>query len=126
MFAANGRFSHHRAWGLVGVSLATAMVGVGLAAAMARVFFVLVTGGGPGLRPGLGVPPPIAIAIVPSLILELFILAGIIHDRQTRGRSHPAWLIGAVVMTAVILLRAPLSGMPAWLAFADKMAHIAG
>jgi len=188
LLAADGRLNRHRAWGLVGVSLATAMVAIGLAAAintlttglaagygdrsrafllipvsavglfagffiaavanvrrpdwhkrfmllatisllqaaMARVFFVLATGGGPGLRPGLGAPPPIAIAIAPSLILELFILAGIIHDRRTHGRSHPAWLIGAGVMTAVILLRVPLSGMPAWLAFADKVAHIAG
>jgi hypothetical protein len=30
------------------------------------------------------------------------------------------------VITAVILLRGPLSGTPAWLAFADAMAHIAG
>jgi hypothetical protein len=29
-------------------------------------------------------------------------------------------------MTAVILLRGPLSGTPAWLAFADAMAHFGG
>jgi hypothetical protein len=28
-------------------------------------------------------------------------------------------------MTTVILLRGPLSGTPAWLTFADAMAHIA-
>src|SRR5450759_1505748 len=121
--AANGRLDHHRAWGLVGISLATAMVVIGLAAAIntlttglaagyaesaraflilpvsaislfagffvaaianiqrpethkrlillatisllqaaiGRVFFVLATGGGPGLRPGLGPPPPLII-----------------------------------------------------------------
>ncbi len=97
-----------------------------LQAAMARVFFVLVTGGGPGLRPGLGAPPPIAIGLVPSLILELFIVAGVAYDWRTRDRPHRVWLIGAAVMTAVIVLRGPLSQTAAWLAFADRMAHIAG
>ena len=185
--AANGQFDHHRAWGLVGISLATAMVFMGLAAAlntlstalaagygdsalaffivpvsgiglfagfivaaianirrpqahkrfmmlatisllqaaMGRVFFVLATGGGPGLRPGLGPPPLVFDAMVPNLSVELMIVAGIVYDWRTRGRPHPVWLIGAAVMTTVILLRGPLSGTPAWLAFADAMAHIA-
>jgi hypothetical protein len=185
--AANGHLDHHRAWGLVGISLATAVVFMGLAAAlntlstalaagygdsalaffivpvsaialfagfivaaianirrpqahkrfmmlatisllqaaMARVFFVLATGGGPGLRPGLGHPPLVLNTIVPSLILELMIVAGMVYDWRTRGRPHPVWLIGAAVMTTVILLRGPLSGTLGWLAFADAMAHIA-
>jgi hypothetical protein len=188
--AANGRLDHHRAWGFVGISLATAMIVIGLAAAintlttglvagygdsaraffilpvsaislfagffvaaivsiqlhrpeahkrlillatisllqaaMGRVFFVLATGGGPGLRPGLGPPPPVSIGLVSGLILELMIVAGIIYDWRTRGLPHPVWLIGAIVMTAVILLRGPLSTMQAWLAFADALAHIGG
>jgi hypothetical protein len=186
--AANGRLNNHRAWGLVGISLATAMVVLGIAAAihtlmtglaagygdasraflilplsaifmfagffaaaianiqrpeahkrfmllatisllqaaMGRIFFVLLIGGGPGLRPGLGPPPPLFIGIVPSLILEFMIVAGIVYDWRTRGRPHRVWLIGAVVMTAVILLRGPFAGTRAWLAFADALAHIAG
>ncbi|MES1199542.1 MAG: hypothetical protein ABUS48_06145 [Pseudomonadota bacterium] len=187
ILAANGRMEHHRAWGVVGVSLATAMVFIGLTvateglardldqygdrarahyilpvasialfsayfivaianvsrpdihkrliflatfallqAAMARVFFVLATGGGPGMRPGLGPPPPVTLAIVPSLIVELLIVAGIIYDWRTRGRPHPVWLWGALVTTAVVLLRGPISETGAWRAFADAMAHIAG
>ena len=71
-----------------------------LQAAVARVFF-LITGGGPGLRPGLGPPPPITIGLVPSLLVEVLILAGIIYDWRKRGRPHPVWLIGAAIMTAV-------------------------
>jgi hypothetical protein len=91
-----------------------------------RIFFVLATGGGPGLRPGLGPPPPLVIGLFPSLILELLIVAGIVYDWRTRGRPHRVWLIGAVVTTAVILLRGPLSATRAWLGFADALAHIAG
>ncbi len=185
---ANGRLDNHRTWGLVGISLATAMVVIGTAAsihtlvtglaagygdrsraflilpvstivlfagffigaianiqrpevhkrlmllatmsllqaAIARVFFVLITGGGPGLRPGLGEPPPLSIGLVPGLITEFLIVAGIVYDWRTRGRPHPVWLIGAAVMTAVIVLRGPFGGTPAWLAFADTLAHFAG
>jgi hypothetical protein len=188
LLAANGRLDHHRAWGLAGISLASAMVVIGLAAAiltlntglaagygdrsraflilpvsaiglfagffiaaianiqrpevhkrlvllatisllqaaMGRVFFVLITGGGPGLRPGLGAPPPLAIGLVPSLLTELLIVAGIIYDWRTRGRPHAVWLIGAAVITAVVVLRGPLSETHSWLAFADGLAHIAG
>jgi hypothetical protein len=185
--AANGRLESHGAWGLGGISLATAMVVVGIAAsihtlttglaagygdasraffilplsaivlfagffvaavsnirrpevhkrlmllatisllqaAMGRIFFILATGGGPGMRPGLGPPPPLFIGLAPSLILELMIVAGIVYDWRTRGRPHPVWLMGAVVMTAVILLRGPFAGTRAWLAVADALAHIA-
>jgi hypothetical protein len=188
LLAANGRLDHHRAWGLAGISLATAMVVIGIAAAiltlrtglaagygdrsraffilpvsavvmfggffiaavanirhpeahkrlmllativllqaaMARVFFVLITGGGPGLRPGLGAPPPLAIGLVPGLIVEFLIVAGIVYDWRTRGRPHRVWLIGAAIVTAVTLLRGPLSGTRGWLAIADHLAHIAG
>ena len=186
--AANGRLNQHRAWGLLGISLATALLIIGtataietmnhglaagygdrsraflilplstimlfagffiaaivnirnsdahkrlmllatfslLGAAMARVFFVLITGGGPGLRPGLGAPPPLAIGLLPGLLLELLIVAGMVYDWRTRGRPHRIWVIGAAVMTAVILLRGPISGTSAWLGFADALAHIAG
>jgi hypothetical protein len=188
VLAARGQLRRHRAWGLLGISLATAMVVVGIAtaihtlqhglaagygdrsrafvilplssiglfavfviaaiantrrpeahkrlmllatisllqAAIARVFFVLITGGGPGMRPGLGPPPPMFVALVPSLLLELFIVAGIVYDWRTRGKPHPVWLAGAAIMTAVILLRWPLSNTSAWLGFADFLAHIAG
>lgn len=188
LLAANGHLDRHRAWGLAGISLATAMCIIGLAAAiqtltaglaagygdhsraflilpmsaislfagffvaaianvrrpevhkrlmllatisllqaaMGRVFFILVTGGGPGLRPGLGEPPPLIIGLVPSLVVELLIVAGIVHDWRTRGRPHPVWLVGGAVMTAVVLVRGPLSGTSGWLAFADALAHVAG
>lgn len=97
-----------------------------LQAAVARVFFVLASGGGPGLRPGLGPPPPLLVTMVPGLVLELFIVVGVVHDWRRHGRPHPAWIVGAVVMTAALLLRVPLASTPAWLGFAGFMAGFAG
>jgi hypothetical protein len=186
--ASQGRLDHHRAWGLAGIALASAMVVVGvttaiysmnvelaagkagaraflvvplaaiglfagffiaaianiqrpeahkrlillatislLQAAMGRVAFLVVSGGAaPGARPGLAPLPPLAVTIGPSLALELFIVAGAVYDWRTRGRPHPVWIIGAVVMTAAVLLRAPLAATPGWIAFAESLGHIAG
>ena len=187
ILAVQGRLDHHRAWGLVGISLATAMTIIGVAAAMhtltsglaegygnrsraflvlpvsaivlfaiffigaianiansdahkrlmllatipllqaamARVFFTLITGGGPGLRPGIGAPPPVSVALVPSLLAELLVVAGIAYDWRTRGQPHPTWLFGIVVITAVILLREPFSETHAWQSFADTLVRFA-
>jgi hypothetical protein len=93
-----------------------------LPAAMGRIFFIIITGGGPGLRPGLGPPPPLEIGLVPSLIPELLIVAGIIYDWRTRGRPHPVWLIGAAIITAVVVLRGLAANTSAWLAVANFLA----
>ncbi len=184
VLAAKGQLDNHRAWGLMGIALASAMVFVGIAAAintlniglsegygdrsrafmilpitaiglfavfvaaaianrerpeahkrlmilatlsllqaaMGRIFFIIITGGGPGLRPGLGPPPPLEIGLVPSLIPELLIVAGIIYDWRTRGRPHPVWLIGAAIITAVVVLRGLAANTSAWLAVANFLA----
>ena len=94
--------------------------------ALARIFFVLATGGGPSLRPGLGIPLPVSRALVPGAIAELLIVAGVVYDWRTRGRPHPVWLIGAAVITGVILMRGPLSTTAAWQAVANVLTHIGG
>jgi hypothetical protein len=185
--AANGRLQHHRAWGVAGVSLATAMIFVGMAAmldslkfelaegyglkarefmvlpfsalllfgalfaaavinvkrpewhkrlmlvatvgiiqaAMARVFFLLINGGGPGARPGLGPPLPVAISIAPGAVVDLIILAGIVYDWRTRGRPHPAYLWAGGATVVVQLIRVPLSHSAVWLACAGFLERFA-
>ena len=95
-------------------------------AAGARVAFLLAVGSGPGIRPGLLPPPPSVMPVVVGLLLQLLIVAGMVHDKRTRGAVHPAWIVGLFISVAVILLKVPLSTTSAWLHFADWMAHIAG
>jgi hypothetical protein len=185
---ARGRVGRHRAWGLLGVSLATAMVLVGfavadqvlatrlaagfgdrarafhiasismitlfgafvfaaivtiprpevhkrlmllatismIAPAIARIVFAMTVGIGPGLRPGLGPPRTIASVLAPALIADLLILAGILYDMRTRGRPHPAYLIGGAVAVAVQVLRAPASTTAWWHAIADFLVRFTG
>ncbi len=186
--AARGRVGRHRAWGLLGISLATAMVFVGFAVAngvlatrlaagygdaarafhiasismitlfggfvfiailyvsrpeihkrlmllatvsmlppaIARLFFAVSVGIGPGLRPGLGPPRTVESVLAPALVADALILAGVIYDMRTRGRPHPAYLIGGAIVLAVQVLRIPLSTTPLWYAVADFLARFSG
>lgn len=92
-----------------------------LDAAVARVLFLMATGGGPGARPGNGPPPPASLTgelQSDSVSLGLMVL-GATYDWRTRGRPHPVWLIGIVVMLTVALLRTYALTSPQWLAVAD-------
>ena len=183
-----GRIARHRAWGLLGISLATAMVFVGLAVAnaalgarlqaghgdrarafhiasmsmmalfgsfvalaiayvtrpeihkrlmllatiamlppaVARLFFAASVGIAPGLRPGLGPPRTVAEVLLPTLLADALVVAGIVHDVRTRGRPHPAYLIGGAVMVAVHVLRIPVSTTSWWYGVADLLARFSG
>lgn len=65
--------------------------------------------------PGAGGPP------VFFGIPDLLILGGVLYDRLTRGRVHPAykWAGGAVVLSQVA--RLALAKSPAWLAIAHAL-----
>jgi hypothetical protein len=94
--------------------------------AVARLFFAVSVGIGPGLRPGLGAPRTIESVLAPTLIADAFILVGVIWDWRTRGRPHPAYLIGGASIVAVQLLRGPVSTTQWWYGIADFLARFGG
>ena len=185
---ATGRTSNHRAWGLVGIALASAMLFTGVAvataglqhridqgyaeagraffivpmsavslfavfvtaailnrrrsdwhkrfmlvatasllnAAIARFFFLAATGGGPGMRPGMGPPRPPEFALTAGLLADAVIVLAMLFDWRTRGRPHPAYVWGLGVVLTVQILRGPIGRTEGWSAFADFMARFAG
>ncbi len=185
---AQGRVDHHRAWGLGGIALATAMLVIGyvtaiaglgerleqgygddaraflivpmfsvsafygfviaaianlrrpewhkrftfvattvaLLPAAARWFLIYNRGFDPGVRPGNFPPNPVNASLQPLAVVCLLIVAGMVYDWRTRGRPHPAWMIGLGVLLFGAVLRAPLSATSGWLAFADWTTRIAG
>jgi len=181
LLIANGRVRSHRSWGLLGISLATAMLFTGLAvailglherldagfgeparaftivpvtgiltfagfviaaivnrrrpqwhkrfmlvgtvallqAAVARFFFLAATGGGPGMRPGFGPPMPIERTMIAGFLVDLLIVAAIVHDWRSDRRIHPAYWWGLGAMLAVQLLRPVIGHTQAWYGFTD-------
>jgi hypothetical protein len=179
---------HHRAWGVAGVSLATAMVFVGFATAIAsmhkdvlaghaheaqafaivpvtsavefavmmiwavatvkdgethkrlmmlntmqilqapigRFFFLTVGGGGgAGSRPGSGAPAPVLTTVGAGVAVGLLILAAVIYDWRKRGRPHPVYVVGGIVVMAIMFLRVPLAETPQWQAIAQSLGSFA-
>ena len=185
---ASGRVAHHRAWGLLGISLATAMVFVGFAVAdavlktrlaagfgdparafhivstsmvalfglfvcaaiayvkrpevhkrlmvlatitvlppaIARLFFAVMVGVGPGLRPGNGPPRTVDSVLTSGLVADVLILVAVIHDLRTRGRVHPTYLVGGAIILALQFLRSPVSTTQWWYGVADFLARFCG
>ena len=63
---------------------------------------------------------------MPALVADALIVAGVIYDMRTRGRPHPAYLIGGAIVLAVQVLRVPFSTTPWWFAIADFLARFSG
>jgi hypothetical protein len=181
LLVASRRLKSHRSWGLLGISLATAMLFTGLAvaiqglqerldagygdaarafaivpftavslfavfitaaivnlkrpewhkrfmllgtvallqAAVARFFFLAATGGGPGARPGNGPPLPIGATMPAAFLVDLLVVAAIIHDWRSDGRVHPAYWWGLGGTMVVQLLRPVIGYTETWYGFTD-------
>jgi hypothetical protein len=90
-----------------------------LQAAVGRWFVLLfaprvATAGG-----ALPAPPPLEVTIAPGLVVDLLIVAAMVHDRRTRGSVHPVYWIGGAVVLASQLVRIPMGRMDAWIATTD-------
>lgn len=100
---------------------------IALVPAVARLVFLYRRGYTPGTRPGEFPPAPVNGSLISIVIVCAIVIgAGMIHDWRTRGKPHPAWIIGLTVLIGGGILRAPVSQTPAWLAFADWTTRIAG
>jgi len=183
-FVASGRIGSHRAWGLFGIALFTALVcsimvtkittmrldaahGMGPASrrftavtflalpmmiglfataianihrpeihkrlmytlmasmmtpAVARVFIAVLVPAGAGLSG----PPPVFVAIPPTLVAFLMIIVAMIYDWRTRGRPHKAYIYGGLVVLLETCLEWPISNTQAWMSIATSLEHLAG
>jgi hypothetical protein len=68
---------------------------------------------------------PLPVPPIPPVffgVSDLFVLAGMLHDRRTRGRIHPAYWWGGLGLIASQPLQLAFMGTGAWLAFATWLA----
>ena len=69
-------------------------------------------------------PPPVIVALMPALVGDLFIVAGIVYDWRLRGSPHRAYLIGGGALLAMQFARDPLSRTGAWDVVANWLVSI--
>jgi hypothetical protein len=98
-----------------------AMIGM-MTPALARVFLTLFA------PPGAGAdgPPPPFVSLPPALVADLFIIVAMIHDWRTRGRPHPVYLYGGLVLVAQQVLTVPFSATATWMNIARAFQSLAG
>lgn len=89
-------------------------------AAMARLFATALT------PPGVIGPPPVFLSVPPGLTVDLLLVAAIIYDWRTRGRPHPAYLVGGVILLCQQILVVPISATPAWMSVARAVESLTG
>ena len=59
-------------------------------------------------------PPPVFVTVLPGLVSDLLIVAGMLHDRKATGRVHPVYWIAGGALVALQVLRVPLSTTVVW------------
>ena len=79
-------------------------------AAMARVFLTALAPPHAADDP----PPPLFVTIPPGLAVDLLLVVAMIYDWRTRGRVHPAYLIGVPFVVASQLLTPAIGASAAW------------
>lgn len=79
-------------------------------------------------EPLIGALPPspsVSVSTIPALLIDLLIVAAMIHDRRTNGRVHPAYWIAGGALLAVQLARIPFSRTDTWVALTHRIAALA-
>jgi hypothetical protein len=97
------------------------MIGM-MTPAIARVFLTLLAP--PGAATG-GPPPPF-ISIPPALVADLFLIVAMVHDWRTRGRPHPVYVYGGLLMIAQQVLTVPFAATATWMSIAKSFESLAG
>ena len=71
-------------------------------------------------------PPPVFVAIPPSIVGYLMIAIAMVYDRRTRGRVHRAYVYGTAALLLNSILLLPVAGTQAWMATAEFLEHLMG
>jgi hypothetical protein len=102
---------HKRLMLLAGISI--------LDAAVARWFLTFLAPPGP---PG---PPPVPLTIPPAFVAYLLLVVAVVFDWRNRGRPHPVYIYGGIVLVALKLLNLPISLSSGWHHFAGSILALA-
>jgi hypothetical protein len=97
------------------------MIGM-LTPAIARVFLTLFAPPGAGAH---GPPPPF-VSVPPALVADLFLVAAMVYDWRTRGRPHPVYVYGGLLLIAQQVLTVPFAATATWMSIVKSFESLAG
>jgi hypothetical protein len=66
------------------------------------------------------------VVILPTLAASLLIVTAIIYDWRSRGRPHPVYVYGGIVLVAWTILIVPFANTNLWLSIARSLRALGG
>jgi hypothetical protein len=88
--------------------------------AIARVFLTM-------LAPdGATGPPPLFVVIPPTLTASLLIVIAIVYDWRSKGKPHPVYVYGGIVLIAWTILIVPFANTSIWLSISRSLRALGG
>jgi hypothetical protein len=88
--------------------------------ALARIFLTLFA------PPGAGGPPPPFVSVPPALVADLFLVVAMVYDWRTRGRPHPVYVYGGLLLIAQQVLTVPFAATATWMSIVKSFESLAG
>ena len=97
------------------------MIGM-MTPAIARVFITLFA------PPGAAAagPPPAFVALPPSLVADLLLIAAVVRDWRVLGKPHPVYVYAGLALLAQQLLVVPIANTAWWMHLARAYQSLAG
>jgi hypothetical protein len=95
------------------------MIGM-MTPAIARVFLTLFA------PPGVAGPPPPFVSVPPALAADLLLVVAMVYDWRTRGRPHPVYVYGGLLMLAQQVLTVPFAATATWMSIVKNFESLAG
>ena len=65
-------------------------------------------------------------SIPPALVADLFIVVAMVRDWRVRGRPHPVYVYGGLVVVTQQLLTVPFATTPVWMRIVTAFESLAG
>ena len=88
--------------------------------ALGRIFLTLLAPEG-----AMGPPPPFVV-IPPTLTASLLIVVAIVYDWRSRGKPHPVYVYGGIVLIAWTILIVPFADTSIWLSISRSLRALGG